>query len=257
MVTSVIDYATGTVHSQEFQNDETFQPMFMKAILHLIKLLINLDKNEDQQLSFRKIVYRLVRCQPKTQMGKTLLHLSVKEGTSEVDERFFSEFPSIEVVELLLELGANVNAVDDEHNTALHLCSEAIQNLEMKQHHDTMNRIAVLLLKNEAHLDIINISGDRAANGLTSSLVEMNIQDFDSLKCLAANAVVKNNIPYVGNILTSLESFVQMHEITCIQGWLAGIMLWTFSICSEKFPRIFSLLYQIEFKTAFCLLHRC
>ena len=169
---SDIDNATGTVHSHEFQEDEYLQPDFLRLILHLVKLIIELDKNEDQQRRFNKVVYRLVRCQPKTQTGLTLLHLSVKHSTSEVGNEFISEFPSIAVVELLLECGAKVNAVDDEHNTALHLCSKTIQDLEMKQHHDSINRIAVLFLENEAHLDMINISGDRAAKGLTSSLMQ-------------------------------------------------------------------------------------
>ena len=198
---------------RNFKKTSTCNLLFMQLILHLVKLIVELDKNEDQQLRFNKVVYRLVRYQPKTQIGLTLLHLSVKHSTSQVGDKFISEFPSIAVVDLLLECGAKVNAVDDEHNTALHLCSKAIMDLKMIQYHDSINRIAVLLLKNEAHLDMINIWGNRAAEGLTSCLMEMNIQDFDSLKCLAARSVMKNKIPYVGNILASLEPFVQMHAI--------------------------------------------
>ena len=183
-----------------------------------MKLIIQLEKNEAQQLKFNTVVYRLIRCQPKTRMGQTLLHLSVKHCTSDIEKTFFSQFPSTAVVGLLLECGANVNDVDVEQNTALHLCSKAIQNLEMQQHHDSIHRIAVLLLNNGAHLDMINISGDRAEKGLTSCLIEANIQDFDRLKCLAARAIVKYNIPYVGNIHTSLESFVQMHGICASSG---------------------------------------
>ena len=218
MATSRVDDVTGIVASQEFQNDETSQLIFIKLILHLMKLITELDKNEDQQLRFNKVIYRLLRCQPKTRKRQTLLHLSVKECTSEVDGRFFSRFPSIAVVELLLECGANVNAVDDEHNTALHLCSEAIRNLETKEHHDLINKIAVLLLKNLAHVDMVNMSGNRAADGLTCSLMDMNIHDFVSLKCLAARAIVKYKIQYVGRTLASLESFVQMHEICAPNG---------------------------------------
>ena len=116
-------------------------------------------------------------------------------------------------MELLLECGSNVNAVDDEHNTALHLCSKAIQNSKMQQHHDSMKRIAVLLLKSDAHVDMVNISGDSAADVLASSLVEINLLDFVSLKCLAARVAMKYKIPYVGQISTSFESFVKMHGL--------------------------------------------
>ena len=121
------------------------------------------------------------------------------------------KFPCIAVVELLLECGANVNAVDDENNTALHFCSEALRDINMKQHRDLIRRIAVLLLKNGAHVDMVNIFGDRAVDSQLSSLMEMNMLDFVSLKCLAARAVMKYKIRYVGHIPASLESFVQMH----------------------------------------------
>ena len=220
MATWDIEHATGTEHSKLFLQDETLQLTFMKTLLHLMKLIIQLEKNKAQQLRFNRVVHRLIRCQLKTRMGQTLLHLSVKHCTSDVDGRFFSQFPSTAVVELLLECGAkvNVNAVDVERNTVLHLCSKAIQNHEMQQYHDSIHRIAVLLLKNGAHLDMVNMSGERAAKGLTSSLIEANIQDFDSLQCIVAKAIMKNKIPYVGNITVGLESFVEMHEICASTG---------------------------------------
>ena len=76
-----------------------------------------------------------------------------------------------------------------------------------------MKQIVVLLLKNDAHVDIVNHSGESAVMSLASSFVEINIQNFVSLKCLAATAVVKYKIPYVGLISDSLESFVHMHGI--------------------------------------------
>ena len=107
--------------------------------------------------------------------------------------------------------GANVNAVDNENNTALHLCSKAIGNLEMKVNHDLIKRIAGILLKNGAHVDMVNTVGHRAVDNQLSSLMEINMHDFVSLGCLAARVVMQYKIPYVGHIPASLESFVQMH----------------------------------------------
>ena len=222
--TSKIDEATGIVFSQEFQKSRQSQFTFMKIILHLVKLVTELDKNEDQNLRFKKVIHRLVRCQPKTRMGHTFLHLSVMQSTSRIYQNYVSKFPSIAVVECLLECGANVNAVDNRHNTALNLCLEDInrclgtqRNLQLNQDSqdllESMKQIIVLLLKNKAHVDMIRISGNStAAEVLTSSLIEMHIQHFNSLKCLASTAVVKYRIPYIGHISTSLEEFVQMHE---------------------------------------------
>ena len=212
LVTSKEDAASGIILSREFKKYEGLaRIIFMKFILHLMKLIIELDKNEDQLLRFKKHVYRLVQLQPKTQQNESLLHFSLKPCTSVIDGKFLSHFPSIAVVELLLECGANVNDVDDEHNTALHLCSKAIQNFLMKPHHDLLKRIAVLLLANKAHVDMVNLSGDNAAKGLTSTLMGVNIQNFVSLQCLAARAILKFKIPYVGDVPIPLESFVQMH----------------------------------------------
>ena len=211
MATSNVDEVTGIIYSVEFQENEDWPLIHMKMILRLMKLITELIMDENQKILFYRVIYRLVRSQPRTHKGQTLLHLSVKQSTSEIQNKFCSQFPNIAVVELLLECGANVNAVDDKNNTALHLCSKTLQNNEMKQHHELVKRIVILLLNNEAHLDMKNISGDIAAKMLTSSLMEMNMQDFVKLKCLAASAVVKYEISYVGHIPAELTSFVRMH----------------------------------------------
>ena len=219
MAAKNIEDGNGILPSQEFfEKDVDWHLVFMKLVLQLMSVITKIEMNSDQQVNFNQIVYRLVRSQLMTRQGQTLLHLSVLQSTSHIDgqffgkdETFFSHFPNISIVELLLECGANVNAIDEKHNTALHLCSEALRNQDLEQYYDLMKRIVVLLLKNEAHVDMINISGDRAAEGLTSSLSEMI---FVSLKCLAASAIMKYKIPYVGRIMVdSLESFVRMHEI--------------------------------------------
>ena len=223
MAMSTIDGATAIALSQKESN--WILSTFMMMILQLLKLTTELVKNENQRLSIEKVVYRLVCKELKTRKGQTLLHLAVKPSTSEVGRRiitlcpnmsdvpwgFFSRFPSIVVVELLIECGAKVNAVDNENNTVLHLCSKDLRNLKMKEHHDVLKRIAVILLKNKAHVDMVNISGESAAKSLASSLIDINIQDYVSLKCLAACVVLDYNISYIGYIPASLESFVQMH----------------------------------------------
>ena len=187
----------------------------MAVMLLTSTCIIGLDTNTHQVSSFRNIVHRLVRCQPRTKHGRTLLHNSVLLST------FLWEIkgshlvtPSSAVVELLLECGANVNAVDDEQNTALHLCLRAIRNLKIKQHDNLIKGIAELLLKHEAHVDMVNFSGNRAADGMTYSLIRWNnwnMLDLVNLKCLAARAVMEHEISYVGHIPASLKSFVQMN----------------------------------------------
>ena len=217
MASTKVDDATEIAISQEFRNDEFVPLSFMKLILQLIKLLTELNKNADQLFSFEAIVNRLVRRNPRTRQGETLLHLSLKESTSKIEGEFFSFFPSVAVAEVLLKCGAAVNDVDNKHNTALHLCSEALRNLNMK-HHDLIKRIVALLLKYSPHVDMVNISGETAVDSRISSMMKMHIHDFVSLKCYAASVAMKYSIPYAGQIPAELESFVQMHGICPSKG---------------------------------------
>ena len=119
-------------------------------------------------------------------------------------------------MELLLECGADVNAVDDEHNTALHVCLEDIQNFDTGSSQDTFKNIVALLLKNGAHVDIVNLSGKTVARSLLSSLMEMSVMNFVGLKCLAARAVMKYKIHYVGLISAWARIFRSNAWHTCI-----------------------------------------
>ena len=142
-------------------------------------------------VSFKQVIHRLVRSQMSDEDGQTFLHCAVLE---------FDTDPN--VAEVLLECGADVNAVDLEHNTALHLCTGpyAIPGSVLQ------NEIIKLLLQYSAHLDIINDRGHFAWTGLS-----LNMLDHVSLKCLATAVIRDHKIPYVGQIPKSLESFVQMH----------------------------------------------
>ena len=212
MVTRKLEFTAG--NKPTGKNFEKELSDFMDWTLIIMRFIIEQDTNAYKECSFKNIVHRLVRCQPKNWVGRTLLHCSILPITYLSDyiyRGFISPFTNCAVVEMLLECGANVNAIDDEHNTALHLCSKGIQNSGTQQHLDLMKRIAEILLKNGAHVDMVNISGDSAAEIRASSLIGWNMFNFVSLKCLAASVVMECEIPYVGHIPASLESFVQIH----------------------------------------------
>ena len=213
MVTMKLEFTAGNKPiGKKFKTDFVLSD-FMDEILIIMRLIVEQDTHAYKECSFKNIVHRLVRCQPKNWVGRTFLHCSILPITYLNYNIYGGFIPQFEhaVVELLLECGANVNAVDDDHNTALHLCSKAIRNSGTQKHHDLMKGIAELLLKNGAHVDMVNLSGNSAAEILTSSLIGWNVLDFVSLKCLAARVVMECNIPYAGHIPASLESFVQIH----------------------------------------------
>ena len=123
---------------------------FLHLILSVVLFAFKLDKSPDQMVSFKQVIYRLVRSQMTDEDGQTFLHCAILE---------FDTYPN--VAEVLLECGADVNAVDSEHNTALHLCTGpyAIPGSARQ------DEIIKLLLQYSAHLDIVNDHGLHSCNG--------------------------------------------------------------------------------------------
>ena len=154
MVTTNTENTTGIIISHTFENYVDVHLILMKLVLHLISLVTKLEMNSDQQVRFKQIVDRLVRCQLQTEQGQTLLHLSVLQCTSHVDGKFFgrddiffSPFPNTAVVQLLLECGATVNA-NDEHTASLTNISRAMKNSKLGPYHGVLAKTVITVLNN-------------------------------------------------------------------------------------------------------------
>ena len=166
----------------------------MRHILVFVYFLVIQNKSPDQMISFKRIIHRLVHSQIRDNYGRTLLHYAVVT---------YDTYPG--VAEVLLECGADANSVDTYHNTALHLRTCPYVNSGSFPKNEK-SKVIKLLLRYSAHPDIVNDRGDFAANGLS-----LNMLDHVNLKCLATAVIRDHQIPYVGQIPKSLESFVQMH----------------------------------------------
>jgi hypothetical protein len=78
----------------------------------------------EENFKLKKLVYELVKLNPKNSKKSTLLHLAAsRESSSVIKNHILSSFPSTEALKLLLECGSDSNAVDSERNTALHLAA--------------------------------------------------------------------------------------------------------------------------------------
>ena len=186
---------TVSSNAQFVRQVSEYESFGMEPIVTLVQFVIKLDKSPDQMDSFKRIVRRLVRSKMKNKMGRTLLHRAV--------ERCCLFRGWLSFVELLLECGADVNAVDRKKCTALHLCSPLHINVFTPNEREEVTK---LLLRYSAHVDIFNDSGVIAAEGL-----ELQILDHVNLKCLAATVIRDRRISYVSKIPAHLEPFVQMH----------------------------------------------
>lgn len=103
----------------------------LKCITHLIYLLISTAHNSDEKMHMIHIaVFKLIKCDIRTSNQDTLLHMCVSR-LNFVKHGYFSEqnltsksvFPNLEVVKLLLNCNANVNARNECKSTALFIAS--------------------------------------------------------------------------------------------------------------------------------------
>lgn len=112
-------------------------------------------------------------------------------------------FPDPGVAELLLEGGADVDAVNYSDCTALHVaCTRSNYN----------GKVVETLLHRGAHIDRRSASGNQPQT-LLSSISECTINPlkFVSLKCLSARQIAKSKIPFSGQVPTCLEDFIKIH----------------------------------------------
>ena len=189
--------------------------VLLQLLLHLIHLVCKLNKTDEQLLQFYQIVHQCISKNPTGNHGKTLLHLAADKATSTICDEAYSNFPNEQVVELLLKCGANVDATDDNHNTALHIvvdimkcdCCDAVLC-------NTVRNIITTLLNYDAHIDIRNKMGNivigRLDHTTWTSMIGVDPFDHISLKCLAARIVKQSNIPH-DDIPDSLVPFIAIH----------------------------------------------
>ncbi|XP_019768802.1 protein fem-1 homolog B isoform X2 [Dendroctonus ponderosae] len=186
----------------------------LTTTLYILTILTKLMKkcNEEEKFNVRRMVFALNQLQLTLRNGQTLLHLACNAETP-VDDFHTNDickFPCAETTRLLIRCGANVNAMDNERNTPLHVIvnyHKAISDFL------TLHSIITDLTENGAHTDIVNNKGETPLESSTTGVAEiiLKTQIKISLKCMAANAVKVNNIPYRGLVPSGLDEFIELH----------------------------------------------
>ncbi|KAJ8681326.1 hypothetical protein QAD02_017113 [Eretmocerus hayati] len=187
----------------------------------LTKLMTLKEKNHDE-VHIRKahhLVQNLCALKLVLKDGQTLLHLAVNAETP-VDDFHTNDvckFPCAATTKLLIQCGADVNAMDNERNTPLHII---VQYEKPISDFMTLHSIILDLIDGGAHMDTVNSQGetpvDAAATGVAKII--LRTQTKLSLKCMAAKVVKDYNLSYTGNVPRSLESFIELHGPGLNQG---------------------------------------
>ncbi|XP_077556474.1 protein fem-1 homolog CG6966 [Haemaphysalis longicornis] len=158
---------------------------------------------EEAEESFRRAAYRLVRLDVRGARGETCLHLACGRAppARALGAVCQEAFPAPPLVRLLLELGADPDAVDHEGRTPLHVAARS----------KPCSRAAALaLLARGAHLDRTDRAG-RTPLDYAPALVDCSPLRFTGLQCLCARAILRYGLPFRGLVPRQLESFVLCH----------------------------------------------
>jgi len=181
--------------------------------LYLIMILTKVSKKEEKvEFAAMKEIYHLVQLNPLTSTGSSLLHLTVNQQTP-VDDFHTNEvckFPCSSTTKLLLQAGADPQAVDRAKNTPLHII---VSYKKIVSDFLTMHAIIMALLEAGAHIDSVNAASQTPLSSAATGVAEIILksQSEMSLKCLAAQSIRKYNLNYQGQVPKSLESFIFIH----------------------------------------------
>ncbi|XP_043909722.1 protein fem-1 homolog A-like [Protopterus annectens] len=175
----------------------------LSIILHLIFLLEKIECSSEEEYYKKQTIYRLLKLNPRGRNGYTPLHMAVDKDTTTVGRYPVGKFPSLHVVNILLECGADVDSRDYENNTPLHIAAQ-----------NNCPLIMTTLVTAGAHFDATNSFKKTAYDLVDEKTITKNMMhpfNYITLQCLAAQAVDKHKVLYKGLIPEELEAFIELH----------------------------------------------
>lgn len=186
------------------------------TVLYLLILITKLLKKctKEQEMDVYQLVYKLNNMSLNTKEGFTPLHLTVNADTP-VDDFHTNDvckFPCAATAKLLIQCGANVNALDKNRNTPLHLI---VAYQKPISDFLTLHSVIMALIEAGAHMDTVNSKGQTPFEAAMTGVAEiiLRTQSKLSLKCMAAKAVKKFNLSYQGQVPQTLEHFIELHGV--------------------------------------------
>ena len=141
-----------------------------KTLYYALYLLMIYTKVKGQNANMTDFLQRFLRLNPRTNDGNTLLHLAARHETpvftydnQEVEDAMqrLCKLPCVETMKLILHAGCDVNAVNTEGNTPLHL---AVKFKPEPEEVEILREMLPLLLDIGADPEVEDINGQTPLN---------------------------------------------------------------------------------------------
>jgi len=184
------------------------------CVLYLLMIYTKVQISENKESTgFFDLMQRFLLSNPRTRDGNTLLHLAAwyKTEIKEENVRLVCKLPCAETIKLIMHAGCNVNAINSKGNSPLHLavtlnpCTEDLP---------LLRDVLETLLDGGVHEDLANSEGKTAMDNAETDEARriLSVKRTLKLKCIAARAVRKFGLSYLGIVPKTLERFVSTHK---------------------------------------------
>ncbi|CAF1476390.1 unnamed protein product [Adineta steineri] len=196
---------------------ENFDSYFI-ILLHLITIVAriiyndNLEEKQELSINHRRDLYKLIRYIIRYQYrlmenGSSLLHSCINPSTKGILNLI--EYPCSLTTHLLISCGADIDAMDIDGNTPLHIL------MRNNSSSNTINMLNILCDAG-AHLDFANTKGHRPMDSMPAFRKKLYEQmkkkiDVTRLKCFCARLIQQQKFSYENSLSISLINFIQKH----------------------------------------------
>jgi len=189
------------------ERDLTYFHRTLGIIIHLIFLLAKIQPqlNSVQDYALKKALFELVKLNARSRNGYTLLHLACTKDSATLSRYPICTFPSTDVINLLLQVGADPDSVDQDGNTALHI---------LAQSQPCPSSAVKVLLQRGGHFDQVNSQGQSFVQLLEEAQPihqVVNPLHYTTLKCLCARVVRRHRLLFNSSMPSTLQPFVLKH----------------------------------------------
>ena len=197
------------VHFLKTQNERDLKHLnrLVMIIMHLLALVSKQLRIVGHSFELKQQIFRMLQLKPHISDGQTPLHLCSSMSTTTVGKFPVCSFPSADVARVLIELGSDVDCLDNQGNTALHIATSN------KTINNQVVEVVKVLLEAGAHIDFTNESGVtpfKALENASFSGIVCPVR-YVTLQCLAAATIKRCGIVFRDQLPPKIADFVSQH----------------------------------------------